>query len=106
MTRKFAFRRTKIRKICVLQERHDRYIHDSFCYVSDIYINKRLLIAVKLTKSRLKKCICNPLYTVHVIYLVAVEVILQVRNNSNSILHTIPVNPLPDDKILDWSKLN
>ena len=50
-----------------------------------------------------KKNLCSPLYTVYVIYLVkAVKIILQARNNSIYILHTMPVNPLPDDKILDW----
>ena len=76
------------------------------CFVSDSYTHERLLIDFKLTKSRLKKNLCNPLYTVHVIYLVvAVEVILQARNNSIYILHTMPVVPLPDDNILAWFKL-
>ena len=45
----FAFRRTKIRKTGVLQERHNRYIYDSLCYVSDIYTHAHLLIDFKLT---------------------------------------------------------
>ena len=44
-----------VKHVHVLQERHDRYIYDRFCYVSDIYTQKRLPIAVRLTKSRLKK---------------------------------------------------